>query len=940
MSYPLGEELWIDDDEPGNPRARYRPVLAGFDDYQEQIDEDGLVIDHEGRLSIPDAAELGSFLLQIEVRDGEDLLDRRQRRVHVHGELNALWVDPPRVTVREGHRVRPRVLAVFDDPNGDGEGLQATAVELTDRAFGWNSSYTRRYIELATDDGELITLHDPADDGDEGPSRSWQLSANDDAGEAALWAAIRPDRMQELGLEAGDGQDEPLASPEVELIAAPAFDAVPEEHRRLRHVAGPWPAPARNATNILFLTEGFRADEWVDDMLIARASALLGASDPDDAQSLCSPAHAPWNWLLEEGRLNIFVAHLPSEQDGVTVAYRGFTPDPTGDREEPYDPPGTRLIETEETNPFRAQEFQRPPPEPDPDEDHEWILRHVLHVVGYPNRNDRDADHLQTIEDWHERFAEGGSVPAMFVEGASADDQPVARKVFDDWRRLAEPRFVDGRDTAFGLAVGQISRNNTHERTSSPRWGTYPDISHINHYLTGLLPPNDVEAEDPDEVLAARWMDPDWDPDQEADDDDDDPAGEDRPFVYLLINGVHVRGHHQSSDDDTQRYMVSGLHRNPPGTGHHVNVFVPDRDPDEVDRPDRHWRASLLPTAATMTEREETAFVGTVVHELHHAFGLGDEYEGSGGHALQAAWASNLAPPLEVEDDVDDGAADDGAAFLQRGLPWDVARARWADRIEEVDAPGDGTLHVTVLGREERHRPRDEVLGHLRIRRPLARREDEDDLTPPAVSDQLEVDEDASDYPLLVLRAVGDGELPPVTDAQDSVLFAPVLADEEDPGSWLRLISPAVRDHLEDSNTIMNPDHDCDERNPTITQPQGLPFDTGLSPSRLVGVYRGGGTTRCAAYRPTGISRMRSSYPEAENLDLHAGHIGLQLLEGLLDVIPVEIPPLNLFRAILEMELTFPPSVVEGYALADAVDPFVLAEVDDKHAEHVPDADQ
>ena len=957
--YPLTYELWPSGDAPGDLQVWYRPLLAGVEEFQRELVHPEIEISQEQtpdgpeeRLTIPDTATLGTFVLELQVREvGDDeVLDQRRRRVHVHEQLTALWLDPPRLTVRQGHRVRPRIMAVFDDPDGDGTGPHATAVELTDRAFGWDSSYTRHYLRLATDD-DIIDLHDPDDVAEGETSRSWQLTANADAGAAQLRVEVRPDtRAQDLGLEYEDGDPPPLVSPPIELVAAPAFDAVPEEHRRLHHVAGSWPDPASDATNILFLTEGFREDEWVDDLLLGRVRALLGASDPDDVQSLRSPTHAPWNELLEQGRLNIFMAHLPSAQDGVTLGYRGAALDLDGDLKEPYEPPPLPRLESEPTNPFMAQVSPQPPPEcePDDEDDHEWTLRHVLHTVGYPSRHDRDADYLATLEAWHHRYAAGGSVPAMFVDGAEPDQQPIERRVFDLWRRFAEPRFADGRDTAFGLTLGGISSGATHGRAARPQWGVYPDISHINTYLMGLLPPAVEDGEEPDHDLVARWMDPEGDLE---DDEPEDIAGPDRPFVYLLINGVHVRGHHRSSTDPRERYMVSGLHRRRPGARGHADVFLPDPDPGDADRPDRHFRVSLLPAGATMTEQQEASCIGTVLHELHHAFGLGDEYEGSGEEAAQAGWAINLVPPLEVDDDGDDGNGDegdvdddDGAAFLERGLPWDVARARWADRIEDVEDTDDGHLRVTLLERSEDHHPPEEVRGHLRIRRPLRRRGGTDDLEPPEVSDRLEVVEEGSEYPQLVLRAVDDdGTLPAAADiAARSVLFAPVLADAQEPGSWLRLVSPAVRAHLEGSETIMNPDHDCDEcndDNDTVTQPEGLGFDPGLSPSRLVGVYRGGGTTRCSAYRPTGISRMRQSYPEEEIYALHAGHRGLQLWDLLLDQLPESISQWAVFRAVLEREVSFPPSVVEGYTLGDVVDPFVLGAVDERHAKHVPDGD-
>lgn len=990
MSYPLAEELWTDDPHGTPSRLRYRPILSGFTEYAAAIDDaDPDDPDHvprlrieNGELTIPEDAPLGSFVLELRVVDDDGgTLGERERRVHVHHALTALWVDPPRLTVREGHRVRPRVLAVFDDPDGDGTGEHATPVELTDRALGRDGSYTRRYLQLATDDEDLIELHDPRDEpwdedewhaGDAGPRpRSWQLTALDDAGEAELWVEVRPDHAAELRLDPDD--DPPLASPAIELVAAPAFDEVPEAHRRLRHVAGQWPArSAADATNILFLTEGFREDEWADEELLNQVRALLGASPSEEIHSLASPSHAPWDALLEEGRLNVFMAHLPSQQDGVTIGYRGAVTDRSGDGSGPYDPPERRPIEDDAHTDLlrcRPQIYQRRPPEPD-DEAYEWNLLNLFHVVGHPNRNDRQADYLATIERWHERFASDGSVPPMFDDDddASEDDQPVPRDHFDMWRRYAEPRFVDGRDTAFGMVVGSISQDNTHDRPRSPDWGYYPDISHVNTYLTGLLAPDDPDVDDDEaDTLVARWMQPGaaFDPDADPDDPDADPpapatiAGPDRHYVYLLLNGVPVRGFHRYRDDISERFMVSGLHRDRPDTAHHVEVVGPP-DAGDPDRPDLPFRARLVPRGVTMVEHEQTRCIGTIVHELHHAFGLGDEYEESRASSSQVEWAINLVPPLD--DEGADLPPDLGADLLARGLPWDVPRARWAERIEGAE-DGDGeTLRVFLPGGFEDRELPEELHGDLRIRRALARRTDPDALDPPEVlAVQLEVldiedeeDEDGAQRREVVLGAV-DGQVPTAEtiEEEDHVLFAPVHpADAEDePGAGaplLRLLSPPARAHLADG-AIMNPDHDCGGSNERVTQPSDLGFDAGRSPSRLVGIYRGGGRTRCGAYRPTGISRMRTSDFLQENLDLHHGDAELQALAvpvelrdimddaGMLDEDEEEPDRIARFRAIVERELAFPPSIVEAYTLGDVIDPFVLGEVDARYARELPD---
>lgn len=552
----------------------------------------------------------------------------------------------------------------------------------------------------------------------------------------------------------------------------------------------------------------------------------------------------------------------------------------------------------------------------DHDDDHDWTPRELLAVVGWPRRADRTADYLTTIQAWHDRF-HGGPIPALFAPDAQVEeDQPVRRVVFDTWRRVHEQVFLEARDNAFGMQLGALSSGGTHLDHDMPWFGHYPDIDHVNAYLSGLLPPQGAPL-DPDVDITTRWM-------------AGDQVGPDRAHVYLLANGVSLRGYRQPADEVEHTYMVSTVDQ----YTHNRSLNVVGDAPVAGDPPTHLHHLRLVPSTGPLPERAERDLVATVIHELHHAFGLGDEYEGDRTDAWQADTAVNLVPTI-----LDNGVpGTDGGRLIQAGVRWDLPRALWAERVLEVDLPGDGTIHVRLPDRGEEFRPADELLDNLRLRRGVRRYENTDDLDPPPVSDQLEVDRAASTFPDLVLVPAGGGALPdPATLEDRPVLFAPVLLDPGDPDSLATLLSTVIRDHLIADQTIMNPDHACDPAtgpNPTVTQPQDLPIAWVPSPPQVVGLYLGGSLTRCGALRPTGISRMRYSHPERPAAELYPvlGQIA-NALAGVTTAVNVSLPwDLSTLPAVL------PLSVVEAYTIADVIDPFQLALIDRAHRPHVPRA--
>jgi hypothetical protein len=922
MTYPLRQQLEVTP-VPGGPDASLwaRPLVAGPTAFAPAFDVPDLLTlgagadgDSDGNgapaghLRAPADAPLGSFLLQLRVvMDGEQVLDRQVRRVHIHEQLTALWLDPPRVTARQGHRLRPRVMAVFDDPDGDRSGPHATAVELTDRAYGRYSSYTREFLTFHTGDAARLHLIDPTMWGPEVWATRWEVEGLEGTGQTTLRVAVRPERAEELGLPAAAPGDQPLLSDPIEVQLAPAFDQIPEEHRRIDHVAGAWPDAPERSVNLLFLLEGL-ADDADGLERRQRIMDLLGGADDDDSPGLLSPMHAPWNQLLEDGLLNIFLAHLPSPEEGLSVIPPVRAIDPgTGQGDDPYQPsPGPLLHDGEDDLAFR--EVLDPHPAwlegDDHDPDHVWRPGELLTVVGWPHRADRDADWLTTIEAWHERF-HGGPIPPLYNPDAADDQQPVRRAIFDAWRSLHEQAFVQGVDNAFGMQLGSISSGGAHQDHDMPWFGHYATIDHINTYLSGLLPPADM----PDGTTvdpSTRWM-------------NGDQAGPDRAFVYLLGNGVPLRGYRQPADDVRRSYMVSSIDEYTSGKDLAVVGEPPAAGASVAER----HTVRLVPRTGDLPERAERDLVGTVVHELHHALGLGDEYEETRQDAEQADTAINLV--RSVPDN--GGVSTDGADLIQRGVRWDIPRVRWAERVLEVELPGDGTIHVSLPDRGEVFRPPADVLDHLRLRRGLRRYDAPDDRDPPAVSDRLQVDQAASTYPDLVLVPAPGGGLPDPAALEDRpVLFVPVLLDEDDPDSLASLLSAVIREHLVTNQTVMNPGHACDASNPVVTNPRGLPSPIRWlpSPSRIVGLYLGGGRTPCGAVRPTGISRMRTSHSERPAGELYPTlGAALNLLRRVRDVFDAPTP-----WGLDDLRTVLPLSVVEAYIIADVIDPFQLAQID------------
>jgi len=335
---------------------------------------------------LPPGRKLRSFIVTATATQPGAAAATIRVRVNVHQAITGLWLTPNPLTVRRGARnVRMSVLASFDDgtigditnwspfapPTVVGEHVHANGSE--DRVLRWSAEG----IPEGTD--ALVGVH--PDTG--------VLDGTADDGSAKITV-----RFQDRTASA------------VAICKPPWSTPV-----RTKLVSGPGVRSLNFVPNILFLPDGFRADEeQMFNRVVRRLVDKLSRA----------PQTRPFADF--SGRINYFSAWVPSREAGVSV-----------------------LEELDRRNGPKNETHGYPVPLPSLNRPADnWSLADLVNAIGLPDSVDDPAG--APLDD--RKVAE---LRALY--GAAIDD-PHVRPKYAEWLPLNDRVLLNERDTAFHMAYG------------------------------------------------------------------------------------------------------------------------------------------------------------------------------------------------------------------------------------------------------------------------------------------------------------------------------------------------------------------------------------------------------------------------------------------------------------------------------------------------------
>lgn len=283
-----------------------------------------------------------------------------------------------------------------------------------------------------------------------------------------------------------------------------------------------------------------------------------------------TPALRPFDLFVGKGSVNIWSLFLPSRDRGSSVLHE------------------LRIPPEQSTWPLASEGMPLTRYNP-----HVLDVGSVLYQLGLPVRSDAlPADPAAQKAAAIAKFAEWN-----LLTGFNLDPNDAFR--FDTWKSWTQwstRTLADERDTLLGVSFGvrPMAMNSAVNRLSKfhPFRVGRAELDKLLEKIT--------DGDGP--LIGQVWG----------------PNGKDRSLVVALIGGGH-RGGTESSDNLTS---VS-IHADP-------TIRV-----DKVDDPSKSLRVSVVPYELPRSilwgqPRMEVAELGTLVHELGHAFGLGDEYVEAG----------------------------------------------------------------------------------------------------------------------------------------------------------------------------------------------------------------------------------------------------------------------------------------------------------------------
>lgn len=656
----------------------------------------------------------------------------------------------------------------------------------------------------------MLSVYGVFDDGTIGDISSHPYLTFDSLDPSTVQVNSTDDRGRLTGREVNGSSPARIAvlygtlSDEIDAFVLPSL-STPRHILERIHGAG----PVGDRRNILFLSEGFTADQRT---LFRRIATLIKDEFFD------SRVNSPYNDLKD--RFNVWMAFDPSPEEGVTAGDFMLTT-------------GTGVLGVDIATPVSYIDQ-------DPVVTRRYTLRQLVLRVGLP---DRYHPIPTTIPEAEERWT-------STVSGTDFDDAKVEAAVVTAWLKLNDYYLFQARDSLFGLMNG----GRYGEQSSNRIDPAAADERTIHWYLTDrphLLPPDRrrlarpwnartlrdkyialLRPTDSDTNVSTVWL---------AD-------GADRNLVVFLVN---------SAFDGASRSAV-GLGVSVRQNTRYTEVHRSDREADHsVPEVEVLSFPALIGSSLDL-------IVSTLAHELTHIFALADEYEGqsfAGTH--DSLNETDLATRSSIENT--HNLVHHYAIAKPPGEHGiiDINKVKWKlwHRIElcsvlteDPVVLGGGRLRI-------RFRPEDRAkwdtpsMHNLEV---FLRKRRINQTAP------LPVDPATRwlQGPLKLLEFEADGSLILATTSANifrrgDVLYQPRVHD----GKPLTVFHPNV---LFDLETIEEPFAMKTDPSKANAQPS-YPPEHALGPdfkprhaAYVVGVYEGGGTFNTRVYRPSGLCKMRT----------------------------------------------------------------------------------
>jgi hypothetical protein len=346
---------------------------------------------------LPAGPRLRSFLVDGSAKEGATTVTARVR-VHVHDGLTRIWLTPAPLTARRDAKdIRLSILAQFTDGViGDiTNWCPFNPIAAGEQTFVSDTGTPGPKVVWSTSNAATIGV-----DADTGV-----LDANTNVGNVTVTASLRP-------LPPAAGR---FATARVD--AAPAWTTPV----RLTHLGGPGFAAMNTATNILILPDGFQAADRAGFEALARNIV---------SQLTLHQKTRPFDLLA--GRLNYFMAWLPSRDAGVTVQDECDRVSPAG--------------ATWQGRPMELPSRLGGPVG-------RWALEDLINEVGPPTPvHDPPGSPLGTaaagrLHDWQAVYGLHITAPRMSF-------------LYADWLDRSDRVLLNERDTALHVAMGDRPRTD------------------------------------------------------------------------------------------------------------------------------------------------------------------------------------------------------------------------------------------------------------------------------------------------------------------------------------------------------------------------------------------------------------------------------------------------------------------------------------------------
>lgn len=313
-------------------------------------------------------------------------------RIHIHDSVKDIWLTPPTLTIhKDSDECRFTVLARFND-NCVGD--------ITEWA---QLAYRSDNLSVAS------------------VSAAGVLKAEATSGSAPITATLS---LPALDINKTSPPAKALVRPSwTEVAAATKVDFIAGRRRpNPGNPSGPEPDSVKsvveNATNVLFIAEGFRHEQRFDFRNIANliTSVLRGE------EAATAEAFQPFGILKDA--INYWVVFVPSEQDGITVLGRHlFTV---------LDGKLTGVLRLPDERPNQAAAT--------------WNLLNLRYEIGMPLESDATRLLPDLLADWQKIF------------GSHVTLARTTEMYNRNWKYETFHTVLNERDTAFGLTVGVRQR--------------------------------------------------------------------------------------------------------------------------------------------------------------------------------------------------------------------------------------------------------------------------------------------------------------------------------------------------------------------------------------------------------------------------------------------------------------------------------------------------